>query len=202
MSWSRRRLLQVGGALAGVTAAGGMVQRAHAVPPQSTQTREASEPVAAAGGREGRSKRVALVNLHTGEKIDLEFMQRGAYVPEAMMAIQALLRDYRTGEQHAIETSLMDYLFDVALRVGADPEFSVISGYRSAQTNERLRERSNGVAQHSLHMEGRAVDVRLRGIDCLELAGRARDMARGGVGYYRKTDFVHLDTGPVRTWNG
>jgi uncharacterized protein YcbK (DUF882 family) len=113
-----------------------------------------------------------------------------------------LLRDFRTGEQHAIDPKLMDYLVDVAGCVGAAPEFSVISGYRSPQTNERLHARSQGVAKNSLHMEGRAIDVRLPKIDCAALAACALDLARGGVGYYRTSDFVHLDTGRYRTWRG
>jgi len=86
--------------------------------------------------------------------------------------------------------------------VGVDPKFSVISGYRSPQTNARLRERSTGVAQHSLHIEGRAIDVRMPGVDCAGLAACAEDLKRGGVGYYRASDFVHLDTGRFRTWRG
>jgi uncharacterized protein YcbK (DUF882 family) len=147
-------------------------------------------------------KRLALVNLHTAERLELEYWRGTDYVPESLAAINVLLRDFRNGEQHIIDPSLMDYLYDVAGHLGVDPVFSVISGYRSPQTNERLRERSNGVARHSLHLEGRAIDVRLAGVDCAELADRARCMTRGGVGYYRKSDFVHLDTGTYRTWNG
>jgi uncharacterized protein YcbK (DUF882 family) len=96
----------------------------------------------------------------------------------------------------------MDYLVEVAHTVGAEPSFSVISGYRSPQTNAVLHEKSAGVALHSLHMEGRAIDVRLTGIDCANLAGRAEALQRGGVGYYRSSNFVHLDTGVFRTWKG
>jgi uncharacterized protein YcbK (DUF882 family) len=78
----------------------------------------------------------------------------------------------------------------------------VISGYRSPQTNARLHARSNGVSEHSLHMQGRAIDVRMAGIDCQELAAKAIELKRGGVGYYRASDFVHLDTGAFRTWRG
>jgi uncharacterized protein YcbK (DUF882 family) len=96
----------------------------------------------------------------------------------------------------------MDYLYAVALNIGVEPVFSVISGYRSPQTNELLRERSGGVASHSLHMQGRAIDVRLAGVACADLAEHAQDLTRGGVGYYRASDFVHLDTGAHRTWRG
>ena len=148
------------------------------------------------------SRRLALYNLHTNEQLDVEFCRDGAYVPAALSAIQALLRDYRNGAQHVIDSKLLDYLCDVARHLGVDPVFVVISGYRSSQTNEALREHSAGVARHSLHLEGRAIDVRLAGVPCDDLAAVARGMARGGVGYYKRSNFVHLDTGAYRTWNG
>jgi len=181
MSWSRRRVLKVGGALAGVSAAGLLAGTA--------RSQEAP-------------KRVALVNLHTDERLDIVYFRDGIYVPEALSAIETVLRDFRTGERHAIDPHLMDYLVEVAHTVGVDPAFSVISGYRSPQTNAHLREQSTGVAQHSLHMEGRAIDVRVKGVDCASLAAHAEELKRGGVGYYRASDFVHLDTGAFRTWKG
>jgi uncharacterized protein YcbK (DUF882 family) len=183
MRLSRRRWLAAGGSFAAATAAGLLIGPAYA-------------PAAVA------SRRLALTNLHTAEKLDLEFYRGDAYVADSLAAIQVLLRDYRNGEQHVIDPKLMDYLYDVARQIGVSPAFTVISGYRSPQTNEQLRERSSGVARHSMHMEGRAIDVRLAGVDCAVLAARARAMTRGGVGYYQKSDFVHLDTGAYRTWNG
>jgi uncharacterized protein YcbK (DUF882 family) len=191
MTWSRRRVLKLGGALAGVSAAGLLVRPA--------QSREAPAPAPSSATS---SRRIALLNLHTGERLDIEYCRDGAYVPQALSAIEVCLRDYRTGDRHAIDPALMDYLHDVARAAGFDPSFSVISGYRSPQTNSMLHERSAGVAQHSLHMEGRAIDVRVTGIDCADLAARALDLKRGGVGYYRASDFVHLDTGAFRTWKG
>jgi uncharacterized protein YcbK (DUF882 family) len=188
MMWSRRRLLKAGGLLAGASVAGASAAARLARPPAAS----ASPAV----------KRLALRNLHTPESLDIEFFREGAYVPDALAAIQVLLRDYRNGEQHPIDPPLLDYLHDVAQRLGVDPVFHVISGYRSPQTNALLRERSSEVARHSLHLEGRAIDVRLAGIDCAELADRALGLSRGGVGYYRKSDFVHLDTGAFRTWRG
>ncbi|HEX3914989.1 MAG TPA: YcbK family protein [Steroidobacteraceae bacterium] len=154
----------------------------------------------AASGSAGRQ--IGLNNLHTGERLDIEYFRNGAYLPDAMAAIAKLLRDFRDGEQHAIDPKLMDYLSDVAAQAGKPPSYSVISGYRSAETNERLHERSNGVSQHSLHMQGRAIDVRMEGVDCKDLAARAESLRRGGVGYYRASNFVHLDTGAFRTWRG
>ncbi|HEX4151487.1 MAG TPA: DUF882 domain-containing protein [Steroidobacteraceae bacterium] len=184
MSWTRRRVLGAAGLLAGASAAGmlGVDARAAEAAP---------------------SRRIVLRNLHTPDSLDIVY-RRGDedYVPEAMSAIQALLRDYRTGAQHPIDPRLMDYLCDVARHAGVEPVFSVISGYRSPQTNRMLHERSSEVATHSLHMEGRAIDVRLAGVDCARLADRALGMRRGGVGYYRNSDFVHLDTGRLRSWKG
>jgi uncharacterized protein YcbK (DUF882 family) len=189
MTWSRRRVLRAGGALAGVSAAGLLMGTARG--------REA-----AADRRGSATKRIGLLNLHTHERLDIGYIRDGAYLPDALAAIEVVLRDFRTGERHAIDPSLMDYLVEVAGAVGADPAFSVISGYRSPQTNAQLRDKSSGVAQHSLHMEGRAIDVRLSGVDCASLASHAQSLKRGGVGYYRESDFVHLDTGKFRTWKG
>jgi len=184
MIWTRRRLLKAGGAATLVSAAGLLARPARSL--------EAA----------GAPKRIALKNLHTDEKLEIEFFRDGAYVPDALASIGVLLRDFRTGERHAIDPSLMDYLVKVAHQARIDPVFSVISGYRSPQTNAHLREQSTGVAQHSLHIEGRAIDVRMSGIDCADLAAHALDLKRGGVGYYRASDFVHLDTGTFRTWKG
>jgi uncharacterized protein YcbK (DUF882 family) len=131
---------------------------------------------------ESAPRRIAFTNLHTGEHLDTEY--------------------FRHGETHSIDPKLMDYLVDVAAKLGAKAAFSVISGYRSPETNEKLHEKSSGVAQHSLHMQGRAIDVRIAGVDCATLAASALELKRGGVGYYRASNFVHLDTGAFRTWRG
>jgi uncharacterized protein YcbK (DUF882 family) len=175
MSWTRRRLLGVGAGMALL-------------------------PAAMAGAL--RSKRIALHHLHTQERLEVEFMRDGEYVPAAMAAIEGVLRDFRSGERHAIDPALVDRLHAVAAHLGVEPVFGVISGYRSPATNERLRERSAGVARHSLHLEGRAIDVRLARVDCADLASHALDLGLGGVGFYRRADFVHLDTGAFRTWKG
>jgi uncharacterized protein YcbK (DUF882 family) len=194
MIWSRRRLLTMGGALAGMSAAGcGWA---------STRLYGTCRAGAAGSGEAAGCKGIALLNLHTDERLQIEYFRDGAYLPAALSAIEGVLRDFRTGERHAIDPRLMDYLVTVAETLGVEPEFSVISGYRSPETNARLRERSAGVARRSLHMEGRAIDVRMRGVDCASLAARATDLQHGGVGYYRASDFVHLDTGAFRTWRG
>jgi len=155
-----------------------------------------------AAAADSGSRRIALTNLHTDERLDIEYFRDGSYAPDALAALEVLLRDFRNGEKHAIDPKLLDYLVDVAGQIGVPPAYSVISGYRSPQTNERLHERSSGVSQHSLHMQGRAIDVRIGGIDSRDLAARAESLKRGGVGYYRASNFVHLDTGAFRTWRG
>ncbi len=191
---SRRRLLRTCGALAGATAAFGWTPRAFA-------GATASGAMAGQGGAAG-VRHLALKNLHTPEVLDVVYRRGDQYVPEALAQVEVLLRDYRTGERHPIDAHLLDILYEVAQSMGVDPVFSVISGYRSPQTNSMLHERSAGVASHSLHMEGRAIDVRLTHVNCADLADKALEMQRGGVGYYRQSDFVHLDTGRVRTWRG
>jgi uncharacterized protein YcbK (DUF882 family) len=188
MSWSRRRLLKAGSAVAGLSAAAPWVRPVCAR--QLTATRGPA------------NRRIALLNLHTDERVEVEYFRDDIYVPEALAAIDGCLRDFRTGGRHAIDQVLMDYLVDVAGALRVVPAFSVISGYRSPQTNAMLHERSAEVAQHSLHMEGRAIDVRIGGVDCADLAACALELKRGGVGYYRASDFVHLDTGAFRTWKG
>ena len=183
-TFSRRRLLMSGGALAGATAAFGLLPRAFA----------------GAGAVDVR--RLTLKNLHAPEVLEVVYRRGDQYVPEALAQVEVLLRDYRTGERHPIDPHLLDILYEVAQDIGVDPVFSVISGYRSPQTNAMLHERSAEVASHSLHMDGRAIDVRLTHVDCADLAVKALGMKRGGVGYYRQSDFVHLDTGRVRTWRG
>lgn len=195
MSWNRRQVLRAGSALAGASA---VVVLARGAWGRETACAQRGMPVKAAstGGR------IALLNLHTDERLEIEYSRDGTYMPEALSKIEVLLRDFRTGERHVIDPSLIDYLVQVAHTVGADPSFSVISGYRSPRTNAVLHERSAGVAQHSLHMQGRAIDVRMIGADCANLAVHAEDLKRGGVGYYRASNFVHLDTGAFRTWKG
>jgi uncharacterized protein YcbK (DUF882 family) len=187
MSWSRRRVLKAGSILAGVSAAGLLAGAARSQD---------------AGHYAEAPRRIALLNLHTSERLDIEYFRDGAYLPDALSSIEVCLRDFRTGQRHVIDPRLMDYLVEVAHTLGVEPAFRVISGYRSPQTNAYLHDKSAEVAQHSLHMEGQAIDVRITGVDCASLAAHAIDLKRGGVGYYRASDFVHLDTGRFRTWKG
>jgi uncharacterized protein YcbK (DUF882 family) len=146
-----------------------------------------------------RPRALAFSQLHTGETLQVVYAEQGRYVPEALEHLDHLLRDHRTGEVHPIDPALFDLLYDVRESTGGRV-FEVISGYRSPATNEMLRERSGGIAQKSLHLEGRAIDVRLRGVETRWLRRAALALRRGGVGYYPGPDFVHLDTGRVRFW--
>lgn len=145
---------------------------------------------------------VAFDNLHTGETLKADYWVDGAYVPDALAEVDRVLRDFRTGDVHAIEPKLLDLLHALGGRMETTGAFSVISGYRSPKTNAMLHEASSEVATHSLHMEGMAIDIRLsdRALDALHKT--ALDMKMGGVGYYPKSNFVHVDVGRVRRWVG
>ena len=159
----------------------------------------AAVPVAAwAHGSECRS--LSFVHTHTGETLSCVYYQAGGYDPATLARVNHFLRDFRTGEVHAIDPGVLDILFAVRSRVGRADPFHVISGYRSPRTNAYLRSHSSGVAKHSLHMEGRAIDVRLPGVPTRRLRDVGLALRRGGVGYYPASDFVHLDTGRVRFW--
>jgi len=144
---------------------------------------------------------ITLKNLHTDETLDAVYWENGKYVPDALQSVNHVLRDFRTGDVHPIEPGLLDLITDLRARVGSKSAFQVISGYRSPLTNAMLREQSAEVAQHSLHMDGKAIDIALDdvGLDRLHLA--ALGLARGGVGYYPGR-FIHVDVGPVRRWQG
>lgn len=139
-------------------------------------------------------------NTHTGDSLKLTYFVHGRYLRDALDEINFLLRDYRTGDVYPIDTVLLDQLHDLKQLFGFNKPFHIISGYRSPRTNAMLHESSHGVARHSLHMEGRAIDIRLEGIDMRMLRNAAIRLRRGGVGYYPRSNFVHLDTGNFRTW--
>jgi len=143
---------------------------------------------------------VALHNLHTGESLEATYWADGAYSTRALGEINHLLRDHRTGEVHAIDTALLEQLYAIQRKLGVERPYQVISGYRSPATNAALRSPGSGVAKHSLHMEGQAIDISLPGCKLRKLRETALAMKAGGVGYYPDSGFVHVDTGRVRFW--
>ena len=146
------------------------------------------------------TRSVAFSHLHTGETVSMDYFSGGAYVDKALATIDHLLRDFRTGEVHRIDTRLLDMLHTIHSAIGSDAPFQVISGFRSAATNEMLRQGSTGVATRSLHMQGMAIDVRLADTPSSKLREAAVKLGLGGVGYYPASDFVHLDIGRPRQW--
>ena len=147
-----------------------------------------------------QSKHLAFHNTHTGEKLALTYFEQGKYVTDALQEVNYVLRDHRTGDVHEIDTSLLNQLHDLRNILGVNKPFHIISGYRSPFTNALLNKNSNGVAKKSLHMQGRAIDIRINGVDSRLVRNAAISMRRGGVGYYQSSNFVHIDTGRVRTW--
>jgi uncharacterized protein YcbK (DUF882 family) len=145
---------------------------------------------------------LAFRNLHTEERLDVVYWRDGAYDLEALAAVNNVLRDFRTGEIHPIEPRLLDILVDLQGAVRSKEPFQVLSGFRSPATNAQLREKSAEVAQHSLHTDGRAIDLYLDDMDLAYLREAAMDLSRGGVGYYPVTGFIHVDAGPIRHWIG
>lgn len=139
-------------------------------------------------------------HTHTGERLSVEYFSGGAYLPDALSTVNHFLRDFRTGEVHQIDAGLLDLLHSLTRLTDTSKPFQVISGYRSPKTNVMLRQRSEGVAAGSLHMQGQAIDIRLADIPLAKLRNAALNLQRGGVGYYPASDFVHVDTGRVRRW--
>lgn len=142
-----------------------------------------------------------LYHTHTGEHLDIVYRHGDTYIPAALAKLDHFLRDHRTGEVHHYDPRVFDVLRDAEQAVGrADAEIHIICGYRAPESNEYLRTHTSGVAKHSLHMQAEAIDVRLPGTPTLKFRNAALALARGGVGYYPASDFVHVDVGPVRRW--
>jgi len=146
------------------------------------------------------ARKLSFYHTHTGEKLAIDYFDGQQYIPDALDEINQYLRDFRTGEVHTIDAKLLDVLHQLQVEVDKPGTFEIISGYRSPKTNAKLRDKSKGVAKRSLHMQGKAMDIRLAGFDTGKLNKAARSLARGGVGYYSKSNFIHVDTGRVRTW--
>ena len=159
--------------------------------PAWTQTLDLWEP-----------RRAVLNNLHTGDTFNEVYYANGSYLPDALAEATRVMRDWRNGEEHSIDPTLFDALHAIGGRLETRRPFQIISGYRSPRTNAMLHSRSHGVAEHSQHMLGKAVDVRVEGVALSNLRKAALDLSAGGVGYYPASNFVHVDTGRVRQWTG
>lgn len=147
-------------------------------------------------------RNLSVLNLHTGERLAATYWEAGAYVKDALAGLAKVLRDHRTGETHDMAPGLLDLVASLQAEFAAQP-VQVISGYRSPRTNEALRQSGGGgVAKRSLHMDGLAMDIRMPGVDLARLRDAAWGLQAGGVGYYPGSDFVHVDVGRVRRWNG
>ncbi|MGA3156007.1 MAG: YcbK family protein [Steroidobacteraceae bacterium] len=175
---TRRRFLSAS------TATGALMATAAALPVLATTER----------------RTLSFKHTHTGETLHADYFIDGIYQPDVLTAINHLLRDFRTGDVHAIDPELLDLLNDLSFLTGVEAPYQVISAYRSPATNAMLRSTSDGVAEHSQHMLGKAIDIRVAGVPTPSLGAMARTLARGGVGIYPESDFVHVDTGAVRNW--
>ena len=148
----------------------------------------------------GGEKRLKLYHTHTGESLDRVFWAGGRYLPDALAAISTFLRDHRNGQVAPIAPELLSLLERIGSLVGAREGFHVISGYRSPQTNQLLADRSGGVSRRSLHMQGKAIDIRVPGCSLTDVRDAALSVRGGGVGFYPEEQFVHIDIGRVRRW--
>jgi uncharacterized protein YcbK (DUF882 family) len=183
----RRAFLGIGAAAAAATL---VPSRAHAA-------------ARAAAGFKAPERVLSFFNTHTGERLKAAYCTAGAYQPDALRDLNYILRDFRANEIKPIDPRLFDLLNELGGTLETDQPFHIISGYRSPQTNAMLRERGGavtGVASHSLHMVGQAIDIRVPGVQLQNLRNAAKSLKIGGVGFYPDLNFVHVDVGRVRYW--
>ncbi len=158
-------------------------------------------PVLALPAHQAKERALSFHNTHTGESLkNAVYWIDGGYVGETLEDINFILRDFRQNEIKPIDPRLLDQLFAIRRTLEVKKPIHIISGYRSPATNRMLSQQGGGVAKRSFHMDGKAADIRLPGCDLKILKKAALSLKRGGVGYYPKSDFVHIDTGPVRSW--
>jgi len=212
MTPARRQLL-VYGAIS-TAAAAGVIPLANALyptvndsdlpPPDLRPTIAAAGPApvpAPAAPKPASEVRHAFVhNLHTGDTLNAVYYENGAYVPDALHAAMKVLRDWRSGEEHFMDPRLFDLMHRLRAKMEVRGPFQIVSGYRSAKTNALMRMHSHEVAEHSQHVLGRAVDIGVEGVELARLHRAALSLRAGGVGYYPKSGFVHVDVGPLRQW--
>lgn len=143
---------------------------------------------------------LSLYNVHTGEKNNVVYWSDGKYVGSGLNEINWILRDFRTSEIKAIDPRLLNILYLLTRTLETEKPVLVLSGFRSKKTNDMLRKTTEGVAKRSFHMAGRAIDIRIPRVKTSDIQRAALRLSGGGVGYYPRSNFVHLDSGPVRTW--
>jgi len=160
----------------------------------------ASLSLPAISGASANSSALSFYHTHTGKKLDISYGRPGLYDQQALGEINDFLKDFRTGEVYPIDPTLLDILCSIREELGGNGTFEVISGYRSFKTNQQLRNKSSKVAKRSMHMLGKAIDIRMTGVSTKKLQKCALGMQCGGVGFYGKSNFVHIDTGRVRFW--
>jgi len=159
-------------------------------------------PVAIKSVAEAEVRRAFIHNLHTGETLNAVYFEGGRYVPDALAEAMRVMRDWRNGQEHAMDPRLFDALHGIRETLGVNKPMQLISGFRSPATNARLHAESGQVAAHSQHLLGKASDIRIEGVALDHLHRAALSLRAGGVGYYPQSDFVHVDVGPVRQWSG
>lgn len=148
-----------------------------------------------------KERTLSLYNTHTSESLSsVVYWADGDYLPEALADINFLLRDHRTDMVKPIDPKLFDLLYTLSTKLENPKPYQIISGYRSPESNRQLRQRSSGVAKKSFHLAGRAADIRLPGHNLSQIRRAALNLRAGGVGYYPKSNFIHVDTGPLRSW--
>src|SRR3954471_2225678 len=157
-------------------------------------------PAAFASQGAAGDRALSFYNTHTDEKLSATYARGNAFDKGALKDINHILRDFRTGDVHPIDVNLLDLLTELHRKTGSQQPFQIISGYRSPKTNSMLSAESNGVAKRSMHLDGKAIDIRLADVNLGTLHETAVSLKRGGVGMYTASNFVHVDTGRVRYW--
>jgi uncharacterized protein YcbK (DUF882 family) len=199
--YGKRQLLSAVATLTAVIALGSAPPQARAAQSsaQSVTPPTANATTATSSG----TNWLDLHNTHTGETLKITFRdEKGTFIPTALEQLSKILGDHRSHQQTTMDPQLFTLLADLAASAGVEPHYEIISGYRSPETNEKLRSNGGGQAKNSQHIRGKAIDVRLKGVPTATLRDLARALKRGGVGYYPKSDFVHVDTARVRYWEG
>ncbi len=159
-----------------------------------------SELIAALKEPVPSERSLSFYNIHTGESLEAVYWANGKYLSEPLAEMNHILRDHRTGKEVSFDTRLLDLLYSIGMKLEVREPFYIISGYRSPKTNALLRKWDGGVARKSLHMYGKAVDIRLPGFRLSSLRRVAMEQKDGGVGYSPRSGFIHLDLGSVRYW--